>query len=105
LVRAYAKHAAQTVTPSELAGNDVADSAQDQGESDVMGAVLGKETDQLFEMDCALQRISDGTYGLCEATGQLIPAERLRAVPWTRYSLAAAQAIEQRPQTAKNHAG
>lgn len=33
------------------------------------------------ELQAALVRIEQGTYGICRATGKLIPAERLRAVP------------------------
>lgn len=33
------------------------------------------------ELKSALARIEQGTYGICRATGRLIPAERLRAVP------------------------
>jgi len=35
----------------------------------------------------AIRRIERGTYGVCELTGQPIEAERLRAVPWARYSI------------------
>jgi RNA polymerase-binding transcription factor DksA len=41
-----------------------------------------KET--LFEIDAALQRIEDGTYGTCDGCGKPIGAERLAAIPWTR---------------------
>lgn len=37
---------------------------------------------QLAQVDAALKRIEDGTFGLCAADGQPIPIERLRAVPW-----------------------
>ena len=86
-----------------MLGGDVADTAQEQSARDVLWAELGHETDRLFEVDCALQRIRDGTYGFCEETGHAIPTERLRAIPWTRYSLAAAQPIEQRALDAKKH--
>jgi RNA polymerase-binding protein DksA len=36
----------------------------------------------LAEIDAALQRIEDGTYGTCLNCGTEIPAERLEAVPW-----------------------
>jgi DnaK suppressor protein len=38
----------------------------------------------LSEIDAALQRIEDGTYGICENCGKPIGAERLAAIPWTR---------------------
>ena len=39
---------------------------------------------QLAEVDAALGRVDDGTYGASEVSGEPIPDERLRAVPWTR---------------------
>ncbi len=36
----------------------------------------------LAEIDAALKRIDDGTYGICTNCGQSIAAERLEAVPW-----------------------
>lgn len=39
------------------------------------------------EIDAALNRMEDGTYGICEKTGKDIPYERLKAVPYTRYSI------------------
>jgi RNA polymerase-binding transcription factor DksA len=87
LMRAHAEHAAQAAAPAEMLGGDVVDVAQEQTDRDVLWAQLGNEIDQLFEVDCALQRIHDGTYGFCEKTGHTIPRERLRAVPWTRYAL------------------
>lgn len=48
----------------------------------------------LKEIDAALQRIEDGTYGICEETGKPIRPERLEEVPWARYSIEAARALE-----------
>lgn len=36
------------------------------------------------EIDAALVKVKDGTYGICEASGQPIPRERLEAIPWAR---------------------
>lgn len=36
------------------------------------------------EIDAALQRIDKGTYGVCEYSGQTIPKERLKAIPYAR---------------------
>ncbi|MBS4744645.1 general stress protein [Bacillus safensis] len=49
---------------------------------------LDQVDDQLEgEIDAALKRMEDGTYGKCEKTGKEIPYERLKAVPYTRYSI------------------
>ncbi|MCY8934523.1 TraR/DksA family transcriptional regulator [Bacillus atrophaeus] len=50
-----------------------------------------KEVDRelLDEVNSALQKIKDGTYGICEATGEEIPYERLDAVPYARMTVEA----------------
>lgn len=41
------------------------------------------------ELEAALVRIKNGTYGICIVTGELIDKNRLKVVPHTRHSLAA----------------
>lgn len=46
---------------------------------------LGEGVQQtLAEVDAALARMDDGTYGLCEVCGKPIAPERLQAIPWAR---------------------
>jgi DnaK suppressor protein len=49
---------------------------------------------QLLEIESALGRIQNGSYGICEETEELIEAERLRAIPWTRLSIEGAEIRE-----------
>jgi DnaK suppressor protein len=49
---------------------------------------------QLMEIESALGRIENGTFGLCEETEELIEPERLRAIPWTRLSIEGAEIRE-----------
>jgi len=65
---------------------DSADAADEGFEHDLALGQLSGEQDILYEIQAALGRIRDGTYGRCEITGQPIPAARLRAIPWTRFS-------------------
>ena len=51
-----------------------------------LAARLQKFTQQL---DAAMVRIKNGTYGVCKDTGKLIPKERLRAVPHTQQTIEA----------------
>ena len=37
----------------------------------------------LRDVDRALQKLEDGTYGICDRCGKLIPEERLEARPWS----------------------
>jgi RNA polymerase-binding protein DksA len=44
-------------------------------------ALLGEIEDELRAVEHALDRIEEGTYGICEVTGKPIPVERLEARP------------------------
>jgi RNA polymerase-binding transcription factor DksA len=64
---------------------------EESGEGDTLAVererdlVLSAQAQQLVsEIDHALAKIDDGTYGICEVSGQAIPKERLRAIPWAR---------------------
>lgn len=49
---------------------------------------------QLVEIESALARIENGTFGICEETEEIIEVERLRAIPWTRLSIEGAEIRE-----------
>jgi DnaK suppressor protein len=49
---------------------------------------------RLAHIERALQKIDEGTYGVSDASGELIPVERLEAVPEAIYTLAEQQARE-----------
>ena len=95
LLHAQAAHTLTATAPAEPAG-DLADSAEDEIEHAIILAELHGEAEQLAEVEAALQRIREGTYGTCTETGEPISAARLRAIPWTRYSRSAAERHEQR---------
>jgi len=48
------------------------------------------------EIDDALQRIVDRTYGLCELTHEPIKKARLDELPWARYTIQAAREVDRR---------
>ena len=50
-----------------------------------------RELFRLREIEAALVRIEDGTYGICEDTDEPIGKKRLERVPWTRLSIYAAE--------------
>ncbi len=49
---------------------------------------------QLIEIESALARVENGSFGICEETEEMIEAERLRAIPWTRLSIEGAEIRE-----------
>jgi len=72
--------------PIERHSMDIADSATDEFDHALAVAELSSEQNMLYEVDQALQRIARGAYGICEESGQPIPAARLKAAPWTRFA-------------------
>ncbi len=56
--------------------------------------LVGSELKLLREINAALQRITDGTYGICEGNKEPIPEARLSAIPWTRHCVACATILE-----------
>lgn len=60
---------------------------------------LSSEQDVLFEIDEAIRRIENGTYGICEMTENPINIERLEALPYVRYSIKAQSDIEKGKST------
>jgi DnaK suppressor protein len=70
---------------------EVAAQSTDSHLGDTATATLGREIDYtlgenseqvLFEINAALKRIEDGTYGKCAKCGKEIAPERLEAYPW-----------------------
>lgn len=49
---------------------------------------------QVMEIEFALSRIEQGTFGICEETDEPIEVERLIAIPWTRLSIEGAELRE-----------
>jgi RNA polymerase-binding transcription factor DksA len=72
----------------------MADCGTDNFDRDFALSLLSSDKDALSEIDAALRRIVDGTYGVCELTGKKIPRARLEAIPWTRYTVEAQAQIE-----------
>lgn len=72
----------------------MADAGTDTFDRDFALSLLSSEQDALFEIEEAIKRIINGTYGICEITGVSINSERLKAVPFTRYSLEGQKQLE-----------
>src|SRR5262245_47501194 len=95
-------HASELLEPHSL---DIADSATDQFDHDMALSQLSAEQDALFEIDNALQRIRNGTYGVCEETGKPIPEARLKAIPWTRFDREVEARLERERGVRRPHLG
>src|SRR5437660_2460008 len=58
-------------------------------------SLLVNEQALLTEVQSALERIENGTYGKCLNCGQPIPEKRLEAIPWARYDVKCQAKLEQ----------
>lgn len=56
---------------------------------DLTNRLIQRNIKFIKELERALDRIKNGTYGICRATGQPIEKGRLEFAPHTRYSIAA----------------
>ncbi|MBN1817743.1 MAG: TraR/DksA C4-type zinc finger protein [Sedimentisphaerales bacterium] len=73
----------------------MADIGTDNFEQEFALGLMSSERKILQEIHAALHRIDNGTYGVCEGTGQQIGKLRLEAIPWARYCLDYARMVEQ----------
>lgn len=72
----------------------MADAGTDNYDRDFALSIASSEQEAIYQIDQALNRLRDGTYGTCELTGKPIESERLKAIPWTRFSAAAEKELE-----------
>jgi len=72
----------------------MADIGSDNFELENTLGLMDSERRILLEIEDALDRIEQGTYGICESGHEPIPKARLEAIPWTRYCLNCANLSE-----------
>jgi RNA polymerase-binding transcription factor DksA len=86
-------------------GQHMADAGTDTFDRDFALSLVSSEQEALTEIDAAIKRIRDGTYGVCEITQKPISKERLLAVPFTRYSAEAQKDLEKNRYRARTASG
>ncbi|WP_400192743.1 TraR/DksA family transcriptional regulator [Hymenobacter sp. B81] len=64
----------------------------DTAEKESLNQLASRQMKFIQQLENALIRIKNGTYGVCIGTGKLIAKERLRAVPHTQHSIEAKMA-------------
>ena len=105
LLKERSEQLAEAAEPLEPHSMDMADSASDEFDHGMALSRLSAEQDALFEVEEALKRILNGTYGLCEETGKSIPEERLKAVPWARFAREVEARLENEGAVRRPHLG
>ncbi len=72
----------------------MADAGSDNFEQEFSLDLMDSEKKMLKEINDALIRINEGTFGICEGKGESISKARLNAIPWARYCVGCAELKE-----------
>ena len=81
---------------SSSVDDHLADLASETYDRELDFTIEGSVDQVLSQIDAALERIDDGTYGVCAACGQPIGEERLEARPWATLCIDDQRRQEQR---------
>jgi len=81
---------------------DVSDRASEGFEDELTVGLLAIESAQLDDIEAAIQRIDDGSYGICEDCLKAIPKKRLEVLPFARRCLACKGIAERQIPTAES---
>jgi DnaK suppressor protein len=65
-------------------GMDTYDLASEERDREINFILTDRERSKIKEIDEAIERLDDNTYGICESCGLEIAEERLKAMPFTR---------------------
>lgn len=76
-------------TDSTAIGSKTLEDGADVREKEQLSSSMGRLQKFASNLEGALIRIKNGTYGICRDTGKLIPKERLKAVPHTQQTIEA----------------
>lgn len=87
---------AEVKTPDEATGysQHQADQGTDDFDRTISLEVTSREYHILRQIDRALEKISENTYGICDITGEEIPIARLEAVPYATMTVKAQEQLE-----------
>ena len=73
---------------------DEADQATEDAEVALETRLMDRDAKLLREVERALDKVKNNTYGLCEGTEEPIGYARLKLRPWTRYSVTYKEELE-----------
>ena len=81
------------------------DSGTETFNRDVALSMVASEQEALEEIEDAIDRIFDGTFGICQETNKPIKKARLKVVPFTRFSLEGQTLYERRKRKDRDNGG
>lgn len=94
LVREIARRSRATSEGTAPDIGDILDSVSEERTRELDMILTDREKQKLKQIDDALDRIEENTYGLCEECGVKIPKGRLKVVPFAKYCVECKESIE-----------
>jgi DnaK suppressor protein len=91
------------LSPSQ--SGDTADAAFDAGSEEIASQLAELEARELSQIERALARMKQGTYGLCEHCQAKIPVARLNALPYSTTCVQCQREMENYPDWAERRGG
>lgn len=88
------KRALDEIMEHERVEGDSLDESSAERDTSTMLVLKDMDMRELHRIDAALRRIEEGTYGLCEVTGEVINPRRLEINPMATLSLEAQEELE-----------
>lgn len=74
---------------------DIVDRANAAYNRELMFSLSDSERQLLFQVEDAIRRIDEGTFGRCTNCGNTISVQRLEAIPWARFCIDCQELAEQ----------
>jgi len=99
-IKAIAQDTAKS--PREASGDlsaytvHMADMAADTYERELSMNIVSSEQELLYQIDDALKRLDDGSFGICQQCNQPVSMSRLKAVPYASMCISCQRAKEQK---------
>ena len=79
---------------SEQTKGDVVDVALDSAQDEISSQLAEVESRELSQIEAALEKMRDGSYGVCEGCNNNIPLVRIQALPYATYCIDCQQELE-----------
>jgi DnaK suppressor protein len=90
---------------AEQSQGDVVDFALDSSQDEITSQIAEVESRELANIDVALKRMREGTYGICDGCNRPIPMARLEALPYASCCIECQRELERGGQKGSSERG
>lgn len=94
LVRGIARRSRTPVEGTAPDIGDIIDSVSEERTRELDMILTDREKKKLLQIDDAIDRMEEGSYGLCEECGVKIPKGRLKVLPFAKYCVECQEKLE-----------